>query len=142
MKIFYKPFSKDVPTQGIYQSPLLKNFGWNPLTYYNLGGFIQGSYSTEKFTAMLGIRYDDHSEYESKSNPRIAGLYNINKKTSVRASYNEAFRAPPPYKVYNAIAVDNGDGTIYYLHIPNEKLEPEKFSAIFIGITRFSAVCG
>ncbi len=131
---FYKPFSKDIPERGVYQSPLLEDFGWNPLTYYNIGGFIQGTYSTEKFTAMLGIRYDDHSEYKSKSNPRIAGLYNISNKTSIRASYNEAFRAPPPYKVYNAIAVDNGDSTIYYLHIHNEGLEPEQFSAIEVGL--------
>ena len=131
---FYKPFGKNIPERGVYQSQLIEDFGWNPLTYYNIGGFIQGTYSMEKFAVMLGIRYDDHSEYESKLNPRVAGLFNINKKTSIRASYNEAFRAPPPYKVYNAIAVDNGDSTIYYMHIPNEELEPEKFSAIEVGL--------
>jgi outer membrane receptor for ferrienterochelin and colicin len=82
----------------------------------------------------MGIRYDDHSEYENKFNPRIAGLYNITEKTSLRASYNQAFRAPPPYKVYNSIAVDNMDGTIFYMQIPNEDLEPEKFSAFEIGL--------
>ena len=131
---FYKPFSTDVPERGIYQSPLLGDFGWNPLTYYNTGGFLQGTYSTEMFTLMMGARYDDHSEYESKINPRIAGLYNIGENTSIRASYNEAFRAPPPYKVYNSIAVDNGDGTIYYMLIPNEDLEPEDFSSFEAGL--------
>jgi hemoglobin/transferrin/lactoferrin receptor protein len=130
----YKPFRKEIPQKGIYQSLLLGDFGFNPLTYNNLAGFLQGTYSTKSFTLMMGIRYDDHSEYESKINPRIAGLYNITKKTSIRASYNQAFRAPPPYKVYNAIAVDNGDGSIFYLQLPNEDLEPEKFSAFEVGL--------
>lgn len=130
----YKPFSKDIPEQGIYQSLLLGDFGFNPLTYSNFAGFLQSTYSTEMFTLMLGIRYDSHSEYESKLNPRIAGLYNISENTSIRASYNQAFRAPPPYKVYNSIAVDNGDGSIFYIQIPNEDLEPEKFSAFEVGL--------
>jgi outer membrane cobalamin receptor len=130
----YKPFSKDIPERGIYQSLLLGDFGFNPLTYSNLAGFLQTTYSNKMFTLMMGVRYDAHSEYKSKVNPRIAGLFNINKKTSIRISYNQAFRAPPPYKVYNAIAVDNGDGSIFYLQIPNEDLEPEKFSAFEVGI--------
>lgn len=130
----YKPFSKDIPKQGIYQSFLLGDFGFNPLTYSNFAGFLQSTYSTKMFKLMVGIRYDNHSEYESKINPRIAGLYNINKNTSIRASYNQAFRAPPPYKVYNSIAVDNGDGSIFYIQIPNEDLEPEKFSAFEVGL--------
>ncbi len=131
---FYEPFSKDIPARGIYQSELLGDFGFNPLTYSNIAGFLQSTYSTPRYTLMMGIRYDDHSEYESKFNPRFAGLYNISKKTSVRASYNQAFRSPPPYKVYNAIAVDNGDGTIFYIQVPNEDLEPERFSAYEIGL--------
>ncbi|MFC2141770.1 TonB-dependent receptor plug domain-containing protein [Acidobacteriota bacterium] len=130
----YKPFSKDVPERGIYQSLLLGDFGFNPLNYSNFAGFLQGTYSTELFTLMMGIRYDDHSEYESKINPRIAGLYKFNRNTSIRASFNQAYRAPPPYKVYNSIAVDNGDGSILYIQIPNEDLEPEHFSTFEVGL--------
>ncbi len=131
---FYKPFSKDIPERGIYQSERLGDFGFNPLTYSNFAGFLQSTYSTQKVTLMMGVRYDDHSEYESKFNPRFAGLYNLGKNISIRASYNQAFRAPPPYKVYNAIAVDNGDGSIFYIQVPNEDLEPEKFSAFEVGL--------
>ena len=131
---FYELFSTDIPEKGIYQSSLLRDFGFNPLTYYNVGGFLQGTYSNEMFTLMVGTRYDVHSEYESKANPRIAGLYNIRENTSIRASYNQAFRAPPPYKVYESIAVDNGDGTIHYIRIPNEDLGPERFSAFEAGL--------
>ena len=130
----YKPFSKDIPERGIYQSSLLGDFGFNPLTYSNFAGFLQATYSNQIFTLMMGIRYDDHSEYESKANPRIAGLYKIGKNTSIRASYSQAFRAPPPYKVYNSIAVDNGDGSIFYMQVPNEDLGPEKFSAFEVGL--------
>lgn len=131
---FYTPFSQDVPSRGEFQSPLLEDFGWNPLTYYNIGGYIQGTYTFKNVVATYGLRHDNHSEYENKTNPRVAALLKLNKSTSIRGSYNEAFRAPPPYKVYNAIAVDNGDGSIYYLHIPNENLEPEKFSSYEIGL--------
>jgi len=131
---FYKPFSKNIPEQGIYQSLLLGNFGFNPLTYNNLAGFLQTTYTKDRFTLLMGIRLDMHSEYESKVNPRLAGLYNLSEKTSIRASFNQAFRAPPPYKVYNAIAVDNGDGSIFYLQIPNEEMEPERFSAFEVGL--------
>jgi outer membrane receptor for ferrienterochelin and colicin len=130
----YKPFSKDIPERGIYQSLLLGDFGFNPLNYNNFAGFLQSTYSTKMLTLMMGIRYDNHSEYERKVNPRIAGLYNITKNTSIRASFSQAFRAPPPYKVYNSIAVDNGDGSIFYIQIPNEDLEPEKFSAFEVGL--------
>ena len=130
----YKPFSLDIPERGVYQSPLLGDFGFNPLTYSNLAGFLQATFSNERFTLMMGARYDDHSEYESKTNPRFAGLLNITEKTSIRASYNQAFRAPPPYKVYNSIAVDNGDGSIFYMQIPNEELGPERFSAFEVGL--------
>lgn len=126
----YKPFSDDIPAQGIYQSPLLGDFGFNPLTYYNIAGFLQGTYMTELFTLMAGLRYDYHSEYENKATPRVAGLFNITKNTSVRLSYNQAYRAPPPYKVYNSIAIDNGDGTILYMNVPNETLQPEKFVSV------------
>ena len=133
-KQLYKPFTRDVPERGVYQSLLLGDFGFNPLTYSNLAGFLQGTYSSDPFTFMLGIRFDDHSEYQSKLNPRVAGLYKISDNTSVRASYNQAFRAPPPYRVYNSIAVDNGDGSIYYIQVPNEDLEPEQFSTVEVGL--------
>lgn len=131
---FYKPFSDDIPAQGIYQSPLLGDFGFNPLTYYNIAGFIQGTYAIDMFTLMAGLRYDYHSEYETKITPRIAGLFNITKSSSARISYNQAYRAPPPYKVYNSIAIDNGDSTILYLNVPNEDLQPEKFSSFEGGL--------
>jgi hemoglobin/transferrin/lactoferrin receptor protein len=130
----YKPFSDDIPSQGAYQSPLLGDFGFNPLTYYNIAGFLQGTYVTKLYTLMAGLRYDYHSEYENKVTPRIAGLINITEKTSARMSYNQAYRAPPPYKVYNSIAIDNGDSTILYLNVPNEDLQPEKFSAFEGGV--------
>ena len=76
-KFLYKAFRLDIPEQGIYQSPLLGNFGFNPLTYSNLAGFLQTTYSNERLTLLLGVRYDRHSEYKSKTNPRIAGIFNI-----------------------------------------------------------------
>ncbi|MCP4181693.1 MAG: TonB-dependent receptor, partial [bacterium] len=85
-----------------------------------------------------GARYDKHSLYKSTINPRVAALFKIYKKTSIRASYATAFKAPTPYQMYNSIAVDVSDGTvgtqIWYLFIPNKNLEPEEFQSIDFGI--------
>lgn len=124
---FYHPFSLDIPARGVYQSQLLGDFGFNPIKYNNFGTYLQASYSGKKVTAVFGIRYDDHSEYGNNWNPRAALMYRFLENTYFRVSFSEAFRAPPPYKVYNSIAVDNGDGSIFYLNIPNKNLKPEAF---------------
>jgi len=134
---FYSAFSTDIPAQGQYQNRLFGDFGFNPLTYYNYGAFLQTSYSKDFFSLVGGLRFDDHSEYESTLNPRIAGLVNFSKKTSARVSYNEAFRAPTPYKVYDAFGFENGDGTVTYIRVPNENLQPEKFRAFEASIRHF-----
>ena len=130
----YEAFSTDRPEPGTYQSALLGDFGFNPLTYHNLGGFFQTTYSARRYSLVAGVRFDGHSEYRNKTNLRLAGRYDIGGGTSLRAAYNEAYRAPPPYKVYNSIAVDKGDGTVFYLHVPNEGLQPEELSAFDVGL--------
>lgn len=130
----YRPYSTSIPESGVYQSESLGDFGFNPLTYYNFGGFALSTYSDDLLTVTGGIRYDMHSEYENKIDPRIAALVNITRNASIRVSYNQAFRAPNPYKVYNSIAVENTDSSIYYLHLPNKNMDPEKLSAFEGGI--------
>lgn len=136
---FYKPFSTDLPARGKYQHEVFGDFGFNPLTYNNIGVFLQGTYTNSLITIMAGGRYDNHSEYGSSFNPRIAAQFNLSPKTTVRASYSEAFKAPPPYLIYNSVAVFTVDPVTNqlkadYWSIPNADLEPEEFVATEFGV--------
>ncbi len=49
---------------------------------------------TEKLNIILGARYDDHNQYQSQFNPKLAINYEFNKKLSVKASAGRGFKAP------------------------------------------------
>lgn len=57
--------------------------------------FIQDEWrATEKFTLIGGLRYDDNSAYQSRLSPKLAGLFKINDKLRINASYGAGFKAP------------------------------------------------
>lgn len=134
---FYTPFSTEKPDWGVYQDSLFKDFGFNPLTYSNIGSFLQTTYNTEKLTLIGGVRFDSHSEYGKTFNPRFAAQFKATSNISFRASYSEAFKAPTPYTTYNSLAVrtedEEGNIGVDYWGIPNKNLEPEEFSAMELG---------
>jgi len=45
-------------------------------------------------TLLLGLRYDDHSDFESETSPRVAAMFNLSDSTQLRLSAAKAFRAP------------------------------------------------
>jgi len=108
------------------------------LTYTNIGGFAQITYSNEKFTFITGGRFDNHSNYGSSFNPRIAGLFNVTDKISLRGSFNTAFKAPSPYQIYNSVAIPVEENGIIvgvdYWGIPNTNLKPEELTSYEFGI--------
>ncbi|MCP4132998.1 MAG: TonB-dependent receptor [bacterium] len=124
----YSPFS----TNKLPSDAFFGDFGNNPLTYYNIAGFLQAAYSTDMFNIMAGGRFDYHSKYDYTANPRVAGQFNFSKDTSVRASFGMAFKAPAPYYAYHSIASNNG-GLIQYVDVPNPNLEPEKLTSYELG---------
>ncbi len=128
-KSLYTPFSTDVN----YHDPLTGKFGINPVNFYNVAGFLQLFYKLNKFTFVLGDRYDYNSLFGTKNNPRIAIMYKIKNNLSVRASYGTAFRTPSLYYAYSSLAYKDGDG-IYYRTVPNPDIKPELFYEAEIGL--------
>jgi hemoglobin/transferrin/lactoferrin receptor protein len=128
----YKPFSTKKPPLD----PFYRDFGYNPIVYNNLAGFLQGVYSTPRFTFMGGARYDIHSEYGSSINPRVAVQVSLFKHTYLRASFNKAFKAPSPYYSYQSIASASPTqiGYVNYINVPNKNLRSEKLTSYEVGL--------
>ena len=128
-KTLYSPFSTDVN----YSDPLLGKFGINPVNFYNIGGFLQLFYKMNKFTFVIGDRYDYNSLYGSKNNPRIALMYEIRNNLSIRGSFGTAFRTPSLYFAYSSLAYPDGDG-FFYRTVPDKDLKPELFYEAELGM--------
>ena len=57
--------------------------------------FIQDEWrASGKFIFIGGLRYDDNTAYQSRLSPKLAGLFKINDKLRINASYGAGFKAP------------------------------------------------
>jgi outer membrane cobalamin receptor len=103
---------------------------FNSLVYTNIGSYFQAQYApmnTVSFTT--GIRFDKNSRFGSTVNPRVGGVFNPFKNTTIKALYGTAFWAPSPlvsFETYGSFyTVD--EGTTYqsaFWHLPNPGLKP------------------
>ncbi len=124
--------------EDIATDSLLNNFGYNDGTFANLGVFLQTYYTSNKFVVVAGMRMDAHSDFEISINPRIAILYKLNPKLSVRISGASAFRAPSPTVTYTSLALlDNMSDSVIYQQIPNTDLNPETSLTAETGLRYF-----
>ncbi len=124
----YEAFSTSLP-----EPPLpLNNFGYNPIVFTNVAGFLQVYWVIRNFTIMASDRYDYNSIYGSYNNPRLAFLFKLTDKMSLRASYSSAFRAPAAFYTYSSLAYETEEGIIYDI-VPNPDLKPEKFRSFELG---------
>lgn len=116
------------------------NFGFNPGLYHNFSAFTQVYYSLSKFRFMGGIRADNNSDYGLSVNPRLAGLYIMNPRTSFRASAGFAYKAPPLSVSWQSAAFRAGPShdSLVYIAAPNPELTPEKFMSVELGLLRKS----
>ncbi|MDG9729573.1 TonB-dependent receptor [Ignatzschineria sp. RMDPL8A] len=48
----------------------------------------------------IGVRYDDHSEFGSKTTFRATTRFNVNDQVALKASYGTGFNAPNVYQMY------------------------------------------
>ncbi len=144
-----KPFNADdyVPFTNHKPKPdaLFGDFGINPQIINNMGGFMQGYFSSKKWNVVLGLRYDNPSNYQSQIYSRFAALYKTSTKTSFRFSLGYAFKAPSLTTSYQSVALvsrkfdsltlkyGEADGKISYQVIPSPNLEPEINRSIDIG---------
>ncbi len=125
----YKAFSTKKPPSDPYYG----DFGFNPLTFTNVAGFLQGYFTFGKSSFIAGLRADHNSIYGGTVNPRAAFLYKLTNRTSVKASFGTAFRAPATSITYGSIAVPQHDSISYQI-IPNPDLKPEYLKAYELGV--------
>lgn len=110
----------------------LGDFGFHPMTFNNIGGYLQVFIKTGKLTTLVSDRYDYHSLYGGSNNPRISFLYSINGNMSARVLYGQGLRVPSTCYTYNSLAFLQDSG-IYYQIVPNQDLKPEKLHTAEIG---------
>lgn len=59
------------------------------------GLFMQDQYSVnEKLTVTAGLRFDSYDDVGSAASPRLAAVYRVDEKHTVKAQYARAFRPP------------------------------------------------
>lgn len=66
-----------------------------PYIYIQYDGYI-----SRKLKAIIGGRFDNHSEYESQFSPKAALKYNINNNVAVKGSIGMGFKAPDFRQLY------------------------------------------
>lgn len=130
----YSLFSTEVD----YTDTIFDKFGINPIKYHNFSVFCQTYYSLRSFRFMGGIRIDNNSHYGLSVSPRLAGLYILNPKISLRSSVGFAFKAPPSSMAWQSLAYKAGANhdSLKYISVPNPNLEPEKYMSVEIGLIK------
>jgi iron complex outermembrane receptor protein len=67
----------------------------------NWGVFIQDEFTiTDTLILNAGVRYDHYETFGGATSPRAALIYNPFEKTTFKAVYGSAFRAPSVYELY------------------------------------------
>ena len=99
--------------------------------------FIQDEWrASEKFTLIGGLRYDDNTAYQSRLSPKLAGLYKINDKLRINASYGAGFKAPDFRQLFlNFLNTAAGGYVVYGANeITISELEQQKQQGILSDI--------
>ncbi len=116
----------------------IDNFGINYVAIYELSTFVQTFFDFEKLKILLGARYDYNSLFVDGSlSPRISVIYKVSDNLSVRTALGTSFKPPPANVVFTSLSFDliqDGDTGVYYTHVPNIELKPERFFSDEIGM--------
>ncbi len=107
----------------------------DPITFYQYSGFGEFTMKRNRWSGQLGLRYDFNSEFGTSLNPRIGGIYKINRNHIVRASISQTSKIPSSFFWYNTLVLDtanNWEGD--YFPVVNDSLNAETLTAFEIGI--------
>jgi outer membrane receptor for ferrienterochelin and colicin len=112
------------------------------LLYSNIGSYFQVQYAPlDKISFTTGVRFDKNSRFGSTVNPRIGGVFNPFKNTTIKTLFGTAFWAPSPmvsFETYGSFyTVDSG--TTYqsaFWHLPNPGLKPMKSQTFELSINQ------
>lgn len=113
-----------------------------PLTYTNVGGYLQAEYSpVEPVSITAGIRYDNNSRFGSTINPRVGAVFNPLRNTTIKMLYGTAYWAPSPstsFESYGSFySTDNGNTyRSAFWQLPNPDLGPMTSRSLELSITQ------
>lgn len=97
----------------------------------NASIYLQDEYQVfDPLYLVLGLRYDDHSEFGDHYTPRASLIYNLNPKLRFKASYGKGFRAPSLSELFVTSYRQRGR----YIYDPNPDLDPEESESYEVGI--------
>ncbi len=126
----YSAFSENITTRDT----MLGSFGFNPIVFSNISGFLQFYSKWNKFRFLGGLRYDINTEYGNRFSPQLSVLHKTTPKTSLRFSVGNAYKAPPASLTYQSLAYPISDNEVEYQVVPNPDLKPEKFNTLELGV--------
>jgi outer membrane receptor for ferrienterochelin and colicins len=75
----------------------------------------------DALTLVGGLRFDDHSVFDSEINPKLSLMYTLSESTTLRASAGRSFKSPTIRQLYYNIPYQHGE---YYIQ-SNRGLQPE-----------------
>ncbi len=97
----------------------------------NVSGYLQDEYQIfDPLLLVVGVRFDEHSDFGSHWTPRASLTYSILKQLRLKASYGEGFRAPGFMELYVPTYMKRGK----LVYDPNPDLDPETSTSYEIGI--------
>lgn len=95
---FRDDFTNDQEAHGEYPSYVIFV---KPSDSYNYAVYIQDEFQVfNNLILNAGVRYDCYQTIGGTTNPRLALIYHPFARTSLKALYGEAFRAPDAYELY------------------------------------------
>ncbi len=103
------PFDSSSDLNGNGIDDVSENYDF-PITpdldvFFNLGFFAQVYVTTKRFNFLAGIRTDRHNIYGNSTSPRVAGIFKVNPKWSIRGSFGRSFRAPTSFYGNNTFII-------------------------------------
>lgn len=144
-KFYSLPKTTDLPSPFDKSKPLdqqnLYHIGtdntlpieFTELNYDNQAAYLQWQAEwNDKFSTVVGIRYDANSRYQSTVNPRLGLVYKFQPHTVFKLLYGESFRAPSPqdsnefFGIFSGKQNSNGEYISSYFRAPSPELQPEK----------------
>ncbi len=97
----------------------------------NLSAYLQDEYQVfDPLYLVLGVRWDDHSDFGSQWTPRASLTYRLLDHLRLKAGYGEGFRAPGFLELYVPTYMKRGK----QVYEPNADLDPETSQSYEIGI--------